>query len=363
MGLMWVRGLALCVCTALLAACGNGGSPASAPAATTAPAAPAPTSAAAAAAAQPASSPATLHYAVVGVSWASAPDIVAQEKGFYKAENLTVETVVAGQSASACQQVLAKAAEIGGCSISDQIQAVEAANAPLVQVFRAYAQPLNYRIMAKPEIKTWADLKGKVIMVGGPKDNTVYFTRAMARPNELKDEDYQFQFAGASSARFAALKAGAVDAAILTDPFDFNAQQEGFSTVDTLVPKYANGDNYGYSIHLVSREWAKDHGDEIVRYIRAYLTAIKWMYDPANKDEFFTVVGPKMNLDRPGFDRLYMKDIQDSKFWSVDGEITESGTLGVEKSLADLGVLSEPLPPPTKYYDLTWWKQARATMK
>src|ERR1043166_4520307 len=106
MRLMWVRGLALCVCTALLAACANGGSPASAPAATPAPA---PPSAAAAAAAQPAGSPATLHYAVVGISWASAPDIVAQEKGFYKAENLSVETVVAGQSASAGQQSRATA--------------------------------------------------------------------------------------------------------------------------------------------------------------------------------------------------------------------------------------------------------------
>ncbi|HEY0584417.1 MAG TPA: ABC transporter substrate-binding protein, partial [Chloroflexota bacterium] len=245
---------------------------------------------------------------------------------------------------------------------SDQIQAVEAANAPLVQVLRAYAQPLNYRIMAKAEIKSWADLKGKIIMVGGPKDNTVYFTRAMARPNGLKDEDYQFQFAGASSARFAALKAGAVDAAILTDPFDFNAQQEGFSVVDTLVPKYVNGDNYGYSIHLVSRDWAREHGDEIVRYIRAYLTAIKWLDNPANKDELFTLLGPKLNLDRPGFERLYKKDIQDSKFWSADGEVTETGTLGVEKSLVELGVLSEPLPPPTKYFDITWWKQARATM-
>ena len=63
-----------------------------------------------AAAGQPttAAGPAMLHYAVVGVSWASVPDIVAQDRGFYAAENLNVETVVAGQSAAACQQVLAK---------------------------------------------------------------------------------------------------------------------------------------------------------------------------------------------------------------------------------------------------------------
>jgi NitT/TauT family transport system substrate-binding protein len=317
-------------------------------------AAPAPTAAATRAAA----APAALHYAVVGVSWASAPDIVAQTRGFYTAENLNVDTVVAGQSAAACQQVLARAAEIGGCSISDMIQAVEASDAPLVQFMREYAQPLNYSMMARPEIKTWADLKGKTIMVGGPQDNTVFFTRAMARPNGLKDEDYQFQFAGASSARFAALKSGAVDAAILTDPFDYNAQQDGFSSVDVLVPKYINGDTYGYAIHMVHKDWAKDHGDEIVRYTRAFLHSIQWMYDPANKDAFFAAVGPKLNLDQAGFDRLYKKDIQDGKFWSVDGQITEQGTQGVLNSLVELGTLKSPTPPPTRYYDLTWWKLA-----
>ena len=38
---------------------------------------------------------------------------------------------------------------------------------------------LNYAVMAKPNIKNWADMKGKTIIVGGPKDNTVYYTRVM----------------------------------------------------------------------------------------------------------------------------------------------------------------------------------------
>jgi NitT/TauT family transport system substrate-binding protein len=269
--------------------------------------------------------------------------------------------VVAGQSAAVCQQVLARAVELGQCSLNDHIQIVEQSGAPLVLVVNDIVTALPYGMLAKPEIKTWAELKGKTIMVGGPKDNTVYYTRVMARPNGLQDDDYQFQFAGASSARFAALKSGAVDAAILTDPFDYNAQQEGFTSVDVLVPKYINGDTYGYAIHMVHKDWAKDHGDEIVRYTRAFLYSIQWMYDPANKAAFFAAVGPKLNLDQAGFDRLYKKDVQDGKFWSADGKITEEGTQGVLNSLVDLGTLKQPTPPPTKYFDLTWWKQATGT--
>jgi NitT/TauT family transport system substrate-binding protein len=201
--------------------------------------------------------PAHLTYALVGPqSWTSAPDIVAEAKGFYAAQNLSVDFVVSGQSAAACQQVLAKAAQIGACSIGDMIQAVESSGAPLIQVFGQYAAPLNYSIMTKPNLKTWADLKGKTVMVGGPKDNTVYFFRVMARANGLKDSDYDFEYAGASSARFAALKAGAVDGAILTDPYDAQAQQSGDIQLDTLVPKYVNASNYGYIITTVHKDWA-----------------------------------------------------------------------------------------------------------
>ncbi len=109
----------------------------------------------------------------------------------------------------------------------------------------------------------WADLKGKTVMVGGPKDTTVFFFREMARPNGLKDSDYDFQYAGSSGSRYAALKAGAVDAALITDPFDFQAEQDGFTKPDAMVPKYVNASNYGYSAHVVRSDWAKEHPDQV----------------------------------------------------------------------------------------------------
>jgi len=306
--------------------------------------------------------PSSLTYAVIGLTWTSAPDLIIQEKGFLAEENLTVEQVISGQSSASCQQVLAKAAQIGGCSISDMIQAVEAGNAPLVIFMRAFAQPPNYSIMAKPEIKTWADLKGKTIMVGGPKDNTVFFTRAMARPNGLQDNDYSFQFAGASGARYAALKSGAVDAAILTDPFDYNAAQEGYTSLDTLTPKYVNADNYGYASTVVHRDWARDNGDVLTRFIRAYVKATRWMNDPANQEALFSLLGTKLNLDRPSFDRIYKKNVLDARLWSVEDPVTDSGTQGVENSLVELGSLTQPTPPPSKYYDMTWWTRAKSSL-
>ena len=304
--------------------------------------------------------PKTIRMATVGLSWSTAPELVAQDKGFYEAEKLTVEVNVAGASAATCQQILAKAADIGQCSLNDMVQAVEAAGAPLIQFFGFYNSPLNYSIMAKPNINTWADLKGKSIMVGGPKDNTVFFFRAMARPNGLQDSDYDFQFAGASSARYAALKSGAVDASILTDPFDNQAEAEGYKKVDALVPKYVNTGNYGYIIHVAQPDWAKAHQDELTRYMRGLLKAVDWIYDPANKQELFNIVGPKVNMNQETFDRLYKRDAQDAKYWSTDGKMTDAGVQGVLNSLIELDSLKSPAPPPSKYYDSTY---INATLK
>src|SRR4051794_32500870 len=55
-------------------------------------------------------------YGATGLSWNLVPEMVAQDKGFFESENLSVETIMAGASASVCQQLLAKAIQIGGCS-------------------------------------------------------------------------------------------------------------------------------------------------------------------------------------------------------------------------------------------------------
>ena len=79
------------------------------------------------------------------------------------------------------------------------------------------------------------DLKGKLISVGGAKDITRIFVERMLEPNGVKPGEFDMAFAGATSARFAALQAGAVDAAILTPPFNFHAQSAGFTYLGNVI--------------------------------------------------------------------------------------------------------------------------------
>src|SRR5438045_3279975 len=61
----------------------------------------------------------------VGNTLSDAPFFVAESKGFFEAEHLTVDRVIVGQSAGVCQNLVAKAVDIGNCSLNDMVQAVE----------------------------------------------------------------------------------------------------------------------------------------------------------------------------------------------------------------------------------------------
>lgn len=302
--------------------------------------------------------PAKMTYAIVGYSWNVVPQLVAQQKGFFSKRGLSVDFSVAGQSASSCQQLLAKAVEMAECSLNDMVQADEQGGAHLVEVMNQTTTALQYGVMVKAGINSWADLKGKSVIIGGPKDNTAYYFHVIARANGLKDTDYSLQYAGASGARFAALKSGAVDAAILSDPTFTQAAQGGYKTLDTLVPKYLNAGNYAGGGPVVLPEWAKAHPDVASRYIAGLLDANNWIYDPANKAALYDVVHEKLNLDQAAFDETYKNTVIDSKQWSTDGKIDDAAINGVLKGLVDLGSLKEPLPPASKYYDTTYLNAA-----
>jgi NitT/TauT family transport system substrate-binding protein len=340
-----VCGLALLLALFLCAACRSnaqtpaGGGTAAAPAAT--------------------AKPAHINYVLTSLLFNAAPELVAQAKGFFGEQNLTVDFPVAGQSASACQQVLAKAADIAQCSLNDMIQADESGGAHLLLAMNVTITAIQYGVMAKPSIASWNDMKGKTVIVGGPKDNTVYYFHTMARAHGLKDSDYSFQYAGASNARLAALESGAVDVAILASPSDFQAEQKGYKRLDNLLPTYLNGDNYAGGGPVVTEEWAKANSSELTRFLAADLKAIAWMDDPANKQALFEILGPKLNLTQDVFEASYKANVVDTKTWAEDGQIKDSAIQGVLNGLVDLGSLKQPTPPPSKYYDATYLMAAR----
>jgi NitT/TauT family transport system substrate-binding protein len=209
------------------------------------------------------------------------PFFVGQAKGFFAAENLELDVVYAQSSAAIMQQLAANSVDVTiGGGLVDPIRAIDK-GAPLA-VARILVQAPPYTLVAKPSIKSIAELKGKTISIGGPKDITRIYIEGMLAPNGLKDGDYDLVFAGSTGARYSALQAGAIDATLLTAPFNFHSKAAGFSQLgeaSRFMPDLPFGGL------VVNRNWAAANPQVLQRLLAVTTRSVIYFQDPQNRAE------------------------------------------------------------------------------
>ena len=205
---------------------------------------------------------------------------IAVEKSYYEAENLYVDTIVVGAATGVLHQLAAGSLNIAQAATDQSLRAI-LRGAP-IRIVAGAASNAPFRLVAARTIRNWEDLKGKTISVGGTTDVTLYFLRVMARKNGLADGDYDLLYGGGTPNRFAQLVSGAVAAAILTNPVDFSALEQGFSDLGS-VPQYLP--NWAQNNILVDTRWALQHRATLVAFLRARIKATEYFYQPVNRDD------------------------------------------------------------------------------
>jgi ABC-type nitrate/sulfonate/bicarbonate transport system substrate-binding protein len=214
------------------------------------------------------------------------PLFIAINKGFFTAENLAIDIVYAQSSAALMQQLAAGSIDIttaGG--LVDPVRAAEK-GAP-IGIVGILVQAPPYALVAKPSIKSIAELKGKTVSIGGPKDITRIWLDRMVKDHGLKDAEMQLVFAGSTGARFAALKAGAVDATLLTAPFSFYARGLGFTDLGSTADVIKDLPFIGIA---VNRNWTKTHKPVVKRFLAAMHKAVLWFEDDRNREEAVNII-------------------------------------------------------------------------
>ena len=210
---------------------------------------------------------------------------VATEKKFYEAEDLKVETFVAGAAVQVLQQLAGGSLNIAQAATDQSLRAI-LRGAP-IRIVAGAASNAPFRLVAAKTVKSWSDLKGKTISVGGLTDVTLYFLRVMARKNGLADQDYDLLFGGGTPNRFAQLASGAVAAAMLTNPVDFSALEQGFVDLGS-VPQYLP--NWAQNNILIDTRWAQGNRATVLAFLRAHIKATKYIYEPANRDDVVAIL-------------------------------------------------------------------------
>jgi ABC-type nitrate/sulfonate/bicarbonate transport system substrate-binding protein len=223
------------------------------------------------------------------------PFYIATRKGFFAAQNLDVEINFAQSGAAVTQQLTAGSIEIAlSVGINDPIHAID--KGASVAVVRIIGNAAPYVLIGKKGITTIADLKGKTVCIGSANDmTTVYFER-MAAASGLKKGDYDVLSAGVAAARYAALKAGVVDAALVLPPLNFQAEKAGYVTI-AFAPDYVK--DLPFTGMAVFKPWAATHGDLVKRVLAATDASIAWLADTAHRDEAIALLVAAAHAD-PG---------------------------------------------------------------
>ncbi len=259
---------------------------------------------------------------------------IAIKNGYFDAANVKIDLVFAQSNASVIQQLAAGSYNIApSAGMVDPIRAIDK-GAPVALV-RIVIQAPPYALIAKPGLKTMADLKGKTIIVGGAKDITRIFTERMLAPSGLKSGDYDLVYAGATSARFAALKSGAVDAALLTMPFNFFAEAAGYANLGFTFDYLPDMPFAGMA---VNRDWAKSHPDVLKRFLEAYNKGVAWFYDPSNREAAVKVQLETSKIAQDEVEKTYAF-LHDKHLFEPTGTISMKKIDAVIDALRGLGDL------------------------
>lgn len=142
-------------------------------------------------------------------------------------------------------------------------------------------------LIAQPEIKSVADLKGKDLAVDAISTGFSFVLREILARNGLKSDDYKLVSFGATGARWQALQKKEAAAGLLSPPISLTAAARGFSK---LADAGSVLGGYQGSISATRRDWAPKNADTIVRYIRAYRAGQDWLLDPANRDAAIAIL-------------------------------------------------------------------------
>jgi len=325
----------------------------SAPAAAPPPAtAPAPTPAERPAA--PAPEPARIEFGmVVPVAhyWAY---WVAQDQGLFREQQLTVEATVTETPSRAIQALVGGSLDISGGG-PDSVALANNQGADVV-IVAGQNNRVAYALLVHPSVQTYADLRGKQFAVSDLQDGSTVLLRRLLAANGLRPEEYDLLPVGGTSARLGAIQNGAVIGAMIGQPQEFRAVDSGLKRLGystSVVP------NYTFEVLSVRREWARANEDRLVRFLRAYTQACRWLYDPAHRADAIRILATNTRTDENDAARTYALYIEELKAIPQNGEVSLPGVAAVLDSLVEVGVLTPPAPPPERLVDESYLRKAQ----
>ncbi len=228
-------------------------------------------SSAPATAAAPAPARQSLAVSYSALTASQAPIWIAQELGLYDRYGLDVNLSYISSVQQTIAAIMSGEVDVGTVGGTGVIMAnIQGGD---LATFAGTKNQLAGRIMARPEIRDLADLKGKRVGMTRHGGNSHYMGMvALQRYGMQPERDVFFIAAGGTPEILAALTAGSIDAGVMVSPGDFVAEQRGFHSILDMTPLAIPYP----ATQASARRRVLDSKDEAIwRYVQALADAVQ----------------------------------------------------------------------------------------
>lgn len=291
------------------------------------------------------------------------PVFVAQDKGFFERERLEVRLLTAADSATQLASLTEGRIDIAMTAFDNlvavregQVQPALAGDADLI-AFLGVNHGGRSSLVAQPGTAGVADLKGARLGVDAISTGYAFVLEEMLRRAGLNRGDYELVSVGGGRQRWEALRDKKVAAALLNAPVDATAEAAGFKRLASSADAV---ERYQGSVGAARRAWARDNEKTLVGFIRAYVAAVDWLYDPANAQEAKAILLKRQERMRPEEAQRSYEELLGPSHGSLlrRAAIDLEGARTVLRLRSSFAMPPKNLDDPNRYYEPRYYNMA-----
>ncbi len=211
-------------------------------------------------------------------------------------------------------------------------------------------------LVAGKQVKSFADLKGKKLSVDALTTGYAFVLRELLAKNGVAESEVTFERAGGVLGRYQELLKGSHAGTMLITPFELLAMNQG------QVQLAKAEDHLGAYQGLVGaarRSWAGQNERALVGFIRAYHSAVTFLYDPKNRDVAEALLVANVRAMNPQLARQSLQVLlHDKSGFFKDVAVDEKGLAAVLALRSKYADPRKTLSDPAKYVDDSYRKKA-----
>jgi ABC-type nitrate/sulfonate/bicarbonate transport system substrate-binding protein len=276
---------------------------------------------------------------------------IASKKGFFDRQGLDVDLVVIRASDVGIQALAGGSLEIAGSSADAPVAAIEK-GLDLV-IIGGLINGLTQSIMAAKKFKTYGDLRGATFGAISLTSGVTFALRHVLKAKGLEyPRDYKLLVIGGTPQTYAALTTGQIDAAALSLPVNYAAEELGFNEIGRFVDVIPN---YQLAVLSVKRSWADKNRAVVVRFMWSMAQTMRWIHQ--HRDAAVDFLASEMKLKREHARRGW-EFYTGSRIWHPDGDVNVEGLQVVAQIYAEQTQLKTPALNAAKTIDRTFLQEA-----